>query len=137
MFRGFLTGHADLIVDNALPFIPRRSRISRYTKLAVAFFISGAIHSRADQLMGVPNAENGAIVFFLLQAIAIMMEDTLAPVFSAVLPQPLRRVLGWFWVLGFLVWSSPIWIYSSSRLGIDSAALLPTRVVGRLIDQIS
>lgn len=131
MFRAFLTGHADLVVDNTLPFLPRRSFASRYTRLAIAFFISGAIHYRADQLMGVPNAENGAIVFFLLHAGVIVLEDTVAPLISKVVPSAsLRRVLGGLWVLVFFIWSSPIWTYSGSRLGIESTALLPVRVIG-------
>lgn len=133
MFRAFLTGHADLVVDNTLPFLSRHSLISRYARLAISFLISGLIHYRADQLMGVPDVENGAVVFFLLQALVIMLEDTVAPMASAILPSSLRRVLGWVWVLSFLVWSSPTWIYSSSRLGIDSAALLPVRLVGPLV----
>jgi hypothetical protein len=135
MFRSFLTGHADLIVDNTLPFVLRHSRISRYTRLAIAFFISGAIHYRGDQIMGVPDNQNGAVIFFLMHAAAIMLGDILAPTVSAVIPKAaLRRVLGGVWVLGFFIWSSPIWIYSSTRVGLDSAALLPVRIVGPWIN---
>jgi len=135
MFRSFLIGHADLIVDNTLPFLPRHSLASRYLRLTIAFFISGLIHYRADQAMGVPNVENGAIKFFLIQALAIMLEDTVAPITSAILPKPIHRVLGWIWVLGFLIWTTPIWTYPSARLGLDSAALLPTPLFERYKSQ--
>lgn len=135
MFRCFLTGHADLVVDHTLPFVSRRSAVSRYTRLTIAFFISGLIHHRADQLMGVPNAENGAVVFFLLHAAFIMVEDALGPVFIALLPERARHVLGYLWVFAFFAWTSPVWIYSGMRLGISSAALLPVRVVGPWIEQ--
>ncbi|KAL1850213.1 hypothetical protein Daus18300_013013 [Diaporthe australafricana] len=135
MFRCFLTGHANLVVDHTLPFVSRHSVVSRYTRLAIAFLISGLIHHHADQLMGVPNAQNGAVVFFLLHAAFIMLEDALKPIVTALLPARLRHVLGWFWVLAFFVWSSPIWIYSGMRLGISSAALLPVRVVGPWIER--
>ncbi|CAG9942328.1 unnamed protein product [Clonostachys rosea f. rosea IK726] len=130
MFRSFLTGHADLIVGNCLPFLSRHSLISRYTRLTIAFFISGAIHYRADQLMGVPNSENGAIIFFMLHALAIMAEDSIAPVISAFLPLSIRRVLGLFWVLIFFVWSTPTWSYANTRVGNDAAGLLPIRLIG-------
>lgn len=133
MFRSFLTGHADLIVD-ALP-VSRQSPVARYTRLMIAFFISGAIHYRADQLMGVPNAENGAILFFLLHALVIMLEDIITPITSKILPVRLNYYLGWVWVLFFFIWSSPIWIYSSTRVGVDSAALLPVRLVGPWVRQ--
>lgn len=135
MFRCFLTGHASLIVDHAMPFLPRHSAVSRYTRLMIAFLISGLIHQHADHLMGVPNADNGAVVFFLLHAAFIMLEDAFAPVFVAVLPGRVRHVLGYLWVFAFFTWSSPIWIYSGMRLGLDSASLLPVRVVGPWIQQ--
>jgi hypothetical protein len=130
MFRSFLTGHADLVTNNILPFLPRASPASRYTRLAIAFLISGLIHHRGNQVMGVPDAENGAVPFFLLHALAIMLEDAITPIASKTLPAPFRRVLGLAWVLSFFVWSSPVYIYSGTRLGIDSAALLPVRLVG-------
>lgn len=74
MFRTFLTGHADLVVDNSFPFLPRHSLASRYLRLTIAFLISGAIHYRSEQIMGVPDHENATIVFFLMQALAIMLE---------------------------------------------------------------
>lgn len=135
MFRCFLTGHADLVVDHTLPFISRHSAISRYTRLAIAFFISGLIHHHSNQLMGVPNAENGAVVFFLLHAAFIMVEDALGPLFIALLPECARHVLGYLWVFAFFTWTSPVWIYSGMRLGTSSAALLPVRVVGPWIEK--
>ncbi|KAH9909634.1 membrane bound O-acyl transferase family-domain-containing protein [Xylariomycetidae sp. FL2044] len=135
MFRRFLTGHADLIVDHAFPFFPRGSFLSRYVRLGIAFLISGMIHYHGDRLMGVPDSENGAVFFFLLHALAILLEDTIIPMFSAVLPAPLGRTAGRVWVLCFFIWSSPIWIYSSTRLGIDPAAILPVRLIGPCISQ--
>lgn len=58
--------------------------------------------------MGVPNAENGAIVFFLLHAVFIVLEDALGTVFKSLLPVRLRRMLGYLWVFAFFSWSSPI-----------------------------
>lgn len=135
MFRCFLTGHASLIVDHTLPFVSRHSAVSRYTRLAIAFLISGLIHRHAEQLMGVPDAENGAVIFFLLHAAFIMLEDALGPVFIALLPERTRHVLGYFWVFAFFTWTSPVWVYSGMRLGMSSAALLPVRVVGPWIEQ--
>ncbi|VUC37414.1 unnamed protein product [Clonostachys rosea] len=135
MFRSFLTGHADLVVGNCLPFLPRHSLVARYTRLFIAFFISGAIHYRADQLMGVPHSENGAIFFFMLHALVIMMEDSIAPAVSAVLPLSVRRVLGLFWVLIFFVWSTPAWSYANTRVGNDAVSLLPVRLIGPRVAQ--
>lgn len=101
----------------------------------VAFLISGLIHHHADQLMGVPNGENGAVAFFLLHAAFIMLEDALGPVMIALFPGRVRYVLGYLWVFAFFNWASPVWIYSGMRLGISSVALLPIRVVGPSIER--
>lgn len=140
MFRCFLTGHADLLVDNFLPFISRHSPLARYTRLVISFLISGLIHYHADQLMGVLDAENGAIVFFLLHAAIIFVEDTVRPVLMnsrvlSKLPRRFRQASGCLWVLAVFIWSSPVYIYASSRLGVDTAALLPVRIVGPWIER--
>lgn len=135
MFRSFLTGHADLIVDYMLPFASRHSAVSRYSRLMIAFLISGLIHAHAEQLMGVPNAENGAAVFFLLHGAIIMLEDSFGKALGDWIPPRFRYVLGYLWVCSFFAWSSPLWIYSSMRLGLSSTALLPVRIVGPIIEQ--
>ena len=133
MLRSFLTGHADLFVDKTLPFLPPRSAAYRHTRLAAAFPIPGLIHWRADQAQGVPNAKNRALVFFTLHAAVIVLEGHLGPVFVALLPRPVRHIVGYLWVLAFFAWSSPTYMYPGMRLGFDGVALLPVRVVGRYI----
>lgn len=135
MFRCFLTGHANLIVDHSLPSVSHHSAVSRYTRLAISFLISGLIHRHAEKLMGVPDSENGAVIFFLLHAAFVMVEDAIGPVFFASVPERTRHVLGYAWVFVFFTWTSPIWIYSGMRVGLSSAALLPVRVVGPWIEQ--
>ncbi|ETS82453.1 hypothetical protein PFICI_04329 [Pestalotiopsis fici W106-1] len=132
MFRIFLTGHAKLIIDAVLPF-SRQSAMSRYVRQTVAFLISGAIHYRAEQLMGVPDKENGALVFFMMHSAIIILEDAVQPLISGILPRSLSRPLGYLWVVAFFVWTTPPWMYPGSRLGIDPAALLPFRVLGPFI----
>lgn len=87
MLRSLLTGHADLFVGKTLPILPPRSAAYRHTRLAAAFLISGLIHWRADQAQGVPDSENGALVFFALHAAVIVLEDHLGSVFIALLPR--------------------------------------------------
>lgn len=104
-------------------------------RLTIAFAISGLIHWRADQRQGVPNAENGALTFFLLHATAIILEDSARSV-VALLPIHLRYIMGYFWVISFFVWSSPLYLYPGIRLGFDAAVLLPVRFVGPYLGRI-
>lgn len=129
LLRSSLTGHADLVMRTMFPFIPRQSIAGRHMRLTIAFAISGLIHWRADQRQGVPNAENGAWTFFLLHATAIILEDSTSSV-AALLPIRFRYIMGYFWVLSFFVWSSPVYMYPGIRLGFDAAGLLPIRFVG-------
>ena len=134
MFRVFLTGHADLLVD---PVLTRRSLISRYSRLLVAFVISGLIHYRADVHMGV--SESGAMVFFTLHAAGIVVEDAVGSFLDKILPLSgqgqLRRAVGYLWVCGFFVWTTPVYMYPANRLGLEAAALLPVRVFGPLMER--
>lgn len=132
MFRAFLTGHADLVVDNFLPFL-RGTFVAKYTKLSISFAISGLIHYRAEQLMGVPYSDNGALNYFLMQSAVIMLEDAVQPLLAKLLPAPLRRGLGYVWVAFIFAWTAPPWTYPGVRLGLDTGALLPVRVLGPYI----
>jgi Membrane bound O-acyl transferase family len=131
--RRGLTGHADVIADSVLQ-IPRATLVSRYTRLFLAFLISGLIHHRADLAMGIPHAEAGSLIFFLLQPLGIMLEDgmqTLTRHLSTPNSGRVPRIVGYLWVMMFLVWSTPTWFYPQQR-HIDPTGLLPFRIIGPL-----
>lgn len=128
MLRSSLAGHADFVMDRMFPYLPRHSTQIRYIRPVFAFFLSGMIHSPADQRQGVPNDENGALTFFLLHAAAIILEDAARPV-ATFFPLCFRYIMGYLWVLIFFVWSSPVYMYPGIRLGYDAARLLPVRFI--------
>lgn len=134
MFRIFLTGLADLFIDTFLPFL-RDAIVARYTRQTIAFLISGLIHYRAEQFIGVPHSDNGTLQFFFLHSAVIMLEDTVQPFVWKVIPRRLGRVLEYVWVAFIFAWSAPPWTYPGVRLGIDTGALLPVGVVGPYINR--
>ena len=90
--------------------------------------------------MGIPRAEAGSLMFFLLQPLGIMLEDGMQA-FTRHVPNSsflgrVQRMVGYVWVVVFLAWSTPTWFYPQQRLGIDPANLLPFRVFGPLVLQI-
>ncbi|OJD31222.1 tri7-like toxin biosynthesis protein [Diplodia corticola] len=152
--RRGLTAHADFVADRVLR-IPRGcTLLSRYARLFAAFGLSGLVHHVCVRAMGVPPAESGALVFFLLQALGIVVEDAVQAVCGvgraagsgagagagrglfARMNAGLRRGIGYVWVVAFVAWSSPTWFYAQSRVGTDPEILLPVRVARPLVGML-
>lgn len=103
--------------------------MGRYVFTLLTFAVSGAFHMFNDISQGIPWHENGAVRFFLTQAFGIMFEDALVAMFGRLLGQrqcgkTWIKVLGYVWVLTWLIWSSPVWIYPLVRRS-SGAALIP------------
>ncbi|ETS78135.1 hypothetical protein PFICI_10197 [Pestalotiopsis fici W106-1] len=123
-----ITGHADLATHYMSPK-EQHQLASRYLRLWAAFAISGLVHHSSDLAMGVASSDAGALKFFLLQPIGIMLEDGIqALARHGSIPKFIRLMVGYFWVLLFLSWSTPTWFYPQQRLGIRSEDLLPIHV---------
>ena len=63
--------------------------------------------------------------FFLLQAFGVMVEDAVqAMTGQLAITRPMRRFVGYMWVVVFLVWSTPVWMFPPMRQG-DSGQMVP------------
>lgn len=124
-----LAGHANAIVNAVLP---QGSLLSRMSRLLLAFFISGLLHVLTDVGLGVRSDESGAVLFFCLQPLGIMIEEVAQP-YGTSLPTFLRRIIGYAWVIAFMSWSVPVWSYPHLRLGMNAADMVPVHVVAPLI----
>ena len=93
--------------------------LARYPVLLVTFTISGILHHLGDVAIGVPWEEAGAARFFIMQAIGIMIEDTVQGIFrwltgqkrTPAKPTGWKHALGLAWVLIWLTWTTPVWVY--------------------------
>ncbi|TLD22143.1 hypothetical protein PspLS_08177 [Pyricularia sp. CBS 133598] len=134
--RQSLTGVSDLICHSVLR-IPRGTLLSRYAKLNTIFALSGILHYASDLAMGVPPQKAGGFAFYQLQALVIMVEDfaqfLIGHRLQRSLGKRLCRAAGYFWVLLVLAWSTPTWFYPTQRLGVDPAALLPFRIIPKIV----
>jgi hypothetical protein len=107
----------------------RGTLASRYTRIFLAFLVSGAIHVIGDRAFGIPYREMGSLPFFCLQALGIMLEDGVqAATRGWGIPGPMRRLVGYVWLVSFLWWSTPIWFYPMARVG-DTSEIIPFSVV--------
>ncbi|KAM0804237.1 membrane bound O-acyl transferase family-domain-containing protein, partial [Usnea florida] len=129
--RPSITGPADTLTTALLP-LPPTTLPARYTRLLLAFLISGLIHHASDIAMGIPLSSAGSFSFFLLQPLGIMLEDGIQWLTSgsrSAFERRARRVVGYVWVVAFLTWTTPRWFYPQQRLGVDAGGLVPVRVV--------
>ena len=137
--------------------LPKGRWITRYTRLLLAFLVSGMMHALTDVGQGYSWKSSGSIHFFLTQWLGIVVEDTVQGAYCSVSPsrtfkdsegrEPLNRgiqkcwirVIGYVWLLLFLAWSTPVWIYPALRvnLGEDKDIALPFSTLSLLKGVIS
>ncbi|KAK8076794.1 hypothetical protein PG994_004066 [Apiospora phragmitis] len=109
------------------------SFIGRYASLTVVFAMSGALHWVADRILRVPWAESGSMPFFLLQALAVLVEDCITATnrrFALAQSDTLKRIIGYAWVVAFLIFSTPLWMAPTGRYvrhGVD--VMIPFRIL--------
>ena len=109
-------------ITNTLLRLPSGTIMSRYTHLFAVFWISGLMHALGDVAQGLPWQASTSIQFFCIPALGITVEDALLaalrPASSTRTTDSSRgwffKTLGYLWVIVFMVWSTPIWIYPSS-----------------------
>lgn len=109
---------AHLITFEALK-IRHGTLLARYTVLLLTFVISGLFHQLADVAAGVPWWEARAVPFFAMQAVGILLEDTVQGVYRWISgrkrtdarPSGWKLWFGSCWVLVWLFWTTPLWAY--------------------------
>ena len=135
-----MSGPASFITYNIL-HLPYGTQIGQLTHLFWTFFISGLMHAFSDLGRGLAWEQSGAIQFFVTQVIGIVIEDTVRKAYRSIFgasndiatPRILKGI-GYLWVLAFLVWSIPVWIYPSMYVdkGEPKDQIIPYSVVGLL-----
>lgn len=113
---------ANFIVDDIL-VVKRGIYLARYLKIFLTFFFSGLHHLLVE--IGAGLTERGAMRFFCMQALGICLEDTVQAVYhwafsikKAESPKLWARLIGYLWLLVFLVWTTPGWNYpNKGRVG--------------------
>ena len=92
--------------------------MTRYLQITLVFTVSGVFHTLSDISQRIPRSESGAMRFFCIQALGIMIEDAVQALFKELRAEEkadksriLTRAAGYMWVVAWLTWTSPIWIY--------------------------
>lgn len=120
------------------------SLIARYFKIFVSFSISGAIHCLTILFAGFTFQQScGAFKYFCAQVLGIIVEDGVQVLYrwmrgiprdSGTQPPLWARFLGFIWVLLFLTWSTPAFIYPmlAAYSGTERDEVLPLSVLSYL-----
>ncbi|MCJ1469390.1 hypothetical protein MMC07_008023 [Pseudocyphellaria aurata] len=134
-----------------------RSTLTKYLNFSLHFFIEGLLHAGTDMAAGVPWHESGATRFFLTQVVGIALEEGVQYCYRAafssgpsdrphMVTRPRtrprtsswpwwKRIGGYIWVILFLAWSVPGWVYPTMhRLRSGSSdAILPFSIISIFI----
>lgn len=120
--------------------------LSRYIRLVFTFLISGLLHQIIEVAQGLLWEESGAVEFFLLMAVGIIVEDVFIWEWKRVVKRKgnievenmqgganwWHKAIGYIWVILFFSWATPVWAYPLLRRnvgGIESFPL-PFSIVG-------
>jgi hypothetical protein len=149
LFRRFCSRIADFIACSAMR-LPRNTLISRYAVLFITFLLSGIIHVSGDMGAGLPLRESGSLYFFCTQAAGIMLEDTVQGEYESLSgrsegnrrkgPSRWARLLGWTWVVLFLSWSTPMWVFPVMHFNVTMGrhdSILPFSPIAGVMKALS
>lgn len=112
-----ISGIGKHFANKTLGFAPG-TNLSSYTQLYIAFLISGLIHAGGD-FMVVRYLPIFPLKFFLLQAVAITIEDFVIWCTRSIRPKLgwLNKAIGFAWVVVWFTWSGPQWLDPMSANG--------------------
>ncbi|KAF9889438.1 hypothetical protein FE257_007340 [Aspergillus nanangensis] len=113
LLRRLLTSNAEFLTRTALR-IPRRSSLAFPACVFFTFFLSGLFHTQMDLAFGVPIDKSGAIYFFTLQGVGMILETAVQDVFRERIRSMdifWKKAIGYVWVGAFLLWTLPVWLY--------------------------
>ncbi|KAI1493660.1 membrane bound O-acyl transferase family-domain-containing protein [Biscogniauxia mediterranea] len=97
--------------------LKRGSKLVRYMRIWLIFLISGIWHVAIDFSSGISPRHSGALRFFSVQPLGIIIEDMILMPYTAnsrlgkPTPTIARRVLGLLWVSLWMAWTAPGYLY--------------------------
>jgi Membrane bound O-acyl transferase family len=119
----------------------------RYSKILATFFVSGLLHLVVDLALGMSFSESGSVRFFCTQALGIAIEDSVQAIYRArsggrsrmsIQTQAWAKSIGYVWVVAFLAWSTPVWVYPAIRMNKGEAddRILPFSLLRLLLGRV-
>jgi len=147
LLRRPLTAPAIYLVHDVLQ-LPRHSTAAGFLTLVFAFALSGVLHTAAGVSSGMPADQLGVFRFFCTQALGLVVEQGGISLFRKVQkrnrnddqgkvePAWYVKIAGYVWVLAFMTWTGPSWLYpqAAKAPAHGATAFLPFSIVKWLRD---
>ncbi|OQD82255.1 hypothetical protein PENANT_c022G01824 [Penicillium antarcticum] len=118
-------------VTRDLLCLPSRSPLERYTNVFVVFFLSGGLHVVLDFVQGIPMRESGAVLFFAMAPLGLLIEDGIKALWKSQTlsgkstPRPMwQKTLDLLWAMAWLGVTST-WYFYPQMLRPQNQALVP------------
>lgn len=95
------------------------------------------MHVVADAGGALTIFQSGALQFFCTQAVGIMFEDGIQEIYRILFGDRetrLCKAIGFIWVIAFISWSSPVWVYPIARTMEREDMLLTIYAVRPLLE---
>ena len=125
--------------------------LRRYLFIFLTFGVSGMLHLCADVASGLSWRDSGAVQFFSVQSLGILLEDAVQATYQSVItrkekaieadvslsgrstgPLVWERMAGYVWVAVWMAWSVPVYTYPVARRS-HGGGILPFSVVDRFL----
>ncbi|KIK56854.1 hypothetical protein GYMLUDRAFT_775031 [Collybiopsis luxurians FD-317 M1] len=130
---------------------PRRTILSVFIQLHVAFLVSGLSHSFGDYTVGFHKFGHMTLPFFALQPFAIMFEELFLFTIKSLsnsnrypfirstiksIPSPMRRCLGYTWTLAWFTYSASWYIDPAAQAGFGRSDIIPWSIIRFVVIRI-
>ncbi|KAI0409013.1 membrane bound O-acyl transferase family-domain-containing protein [Xylaria palmicola] len=99
--------------------LPRGKLVVRYLRVCLVFILSGILHVAIDFASGISWRDSGALRFFSIQPVGIIIEDLFLSIYQSyrnrntpgVHVSTLQRCFGFLWVGLWIAWTVPAYMY--------------------------
>jgi hypothetical protein len=123
--------------------LPPQSLFDGALTLMSAFALSGVLHTAAGVASGMPANQLGVFRFFCTQALGVLFEQSIFALLQTKKRVAISghksdrpgwhvRIVGYAWVIAFMSWTGPSWIYPQAARAPaqGTIAFLPFSVMG-------
>ncbi|KAK7996580.1 triacylglycerol lipase-like protein [Apiospora arundinis] len=111
----------------------RGTILVQYLRICLMFLFSGLQHVAIDFASGIPPWHSGAMQFFLMQPLGLVIENLIVSLWNKGSQAPAKSpvkwwqcLLGWIWAGSWMAWTAPTYIYPIMALdSSESGGVVP------------